>query len=145
MKTGIGADGVIVLSPDTLTDFRFRIFNADGSEPRCAATAPAPPCLHTAGYRRKGPAFSTMAGIVEARVHNDGAAVQMTVPFGLDTGSSFPSTGPKGPCTSSTPGVPHTIVFTDHVDEEPVFEHRASHRYHDRSLLRGPTWISWKR
>ena len=32
LKTGIGADGVIVLGEDTDTDFTLRIFNADGSE-----------------------------------------------------------------------------------------------------------------
>ncbi|OQC25097.1 MAG: Diaminopimelate epimerase [Deltaproteobacteria bacterium ADurb.Bin072] len=134
VKTGIGADGVIVLSPDTLTDFRFRIFNADGSEAemcgngaRCAALF-----AYRQGIAGKALRFSTMAGIVEARVHNDGAAVQMTVPFGLDTGIVIPVHGSERTVHFVNTGVPHTIVFTDHVDEEPVFEHGRLIRYHDR-------------
>ena len=134
VKTGIGADGVIVLSPDTLTDFRFRIFNADGSEAemcgngaRCAALF-----AYRQGIAGKALRFSTMAGIVEARVHNDDAAVQMTVPFGLDTGIVIPVHGSDRTVHFVNTGVPHTIVFTDHVDEEPVFEHGRLIRYHDR-------------
>jgi len=134
VKTGIGADGVIVLSPDTLTDFRFRIFNADGSEAemcgngaRCAALF-----AYRQGIAGKAPRFSTMAGIVGARVHNDGAAIQMTVPFGLDTGIVIPVHGSDWTVHFVNTGVPHTIVFTDHVDEVPVFEHGRLIRYHDR-------------
>ncbi len=134
VKTGIGGDGVIVLSPDTLTDFRFRIFNADGSEAemcgngaRCAALF-----AYRQGIAGKALRFSTMAGIVEARVHNDDAAVQMTVPFGLDTGIVIPVHGSDRTVHFVNTGVPHTIVFSDHVDEEPVFEHGRLIRYHDR-------------
>jgi len=36
---GIGADGLILIMPSETADVRMRMFNADGSQGRCAATA----------------------------------------------------------------------------------------------------------
>jgi diaminopimelate epimerase len=38
---GIGSDGLILICPSDIADAKMRMFNADGSEPRCAATASA--------------------------------------------------------------------------------------------------------
>lgn len=35
--TGIGSDGLVLIGRSDKADFSMRIFNADGSKPRCAA------------------------------------------------------------------------------------------------------------
>lgn len=37
--TSIGSDGIILICPSKIADFKMRIFNADGSERLCVATA----------------------------------------------------------------------------------------------------------
>lgn len=36
--TGIGSDGLVLIGSSDKADFSMRIFNADGSEAKCAAT-----------------------------------------------------------------------------------------------------------
>ena len=134
VKTGIGADGVIVLGPDSQTDFTFRIFNADGSEAemcgngaRCAALF-----AYRQGVAAKTMKFKTLAGIIGARIENEEAAIQMTEPYGLDTGIAIQVQGSGRTVHFVNTGVPHTIVFTDRIDEAPVFELGRLIRYHDR-------------
>ena len=38
---GVGSDGLILALPSSVADMRMRMFNADGSEAECAATASA--------------------------------------------------------------------------------------------------------
>ncbi|HWR68064.1 MAG TPA: diaminopimelate epimerase, partial [Desulfomonilia bacterium] len=95
VRTGIGADGVIVLEPDNDTDFIFRIFNADGSEAemcgngaRCAALF-----AYLQGVAGKTMRFKTLAGIIGARIDGDDVSVAMTDPYGLDTGIDISAHG----------------------------------------------------
>ena len=38
---GAGSDGMIYICPSAVADFKMRIFNADGSKPKCAAMGSA--------------------------------------------------------------------------------------------------------
>ncbi|MDQ7051755.1 MAG: hypothetical protein Q9P14_02200 [candidate division KSB1 bacterium] len=42
-RTGIGADGILLLEPDAKAHFRMRYYNADGRLRKCAAMARAQP------------------------------------------------------------------------------------------------------
>jgi diaminopimelate epimerase len=121
-KTGIGADGVIVIEPDTETDFTFRIFNADGSEAemcgngaRCAALF-----AHAQGIAGTTMRFRTLAGIIGARIDGHEVAVEMTEPFGLKTQIEIPLQGSGRTVHFVNTGVPHTILFTPRLDDEDV-------------------------
>ncbi len=133
-KTGIGADGVIVLSPDEETDFSFRIFNADGSEAemcgngaRCAALF-----ARRQGLAGESMKFRTLAGIIGARIDNEDVAIQMTDPFDLDTGIGIEVRQERLEVHFINTGVPHAIVFTERIEEIPVKELGRSIRWHER-------------
>jgi diaminopimelate epimerase len=134
LKTGVGADGVIVLSPDTGTDFSFRIFNADGSEAemcgngaRCAARF-----AYQQGLAGKSMRFTTLAGVVGARIEDEDVAIRMTDPFDLNTAVSIEVHRENMEVHFINTGVPHTIVFTDRIEEIPVKELGRSIRWHER-------------
>jgi diaminopimelate epimerase len=134
VRTGIGADGVIVLEPDNETDFNFRIFNADGSEAemcgngaRCAALF-----AYLKGVAGKTMRFRTLAGIIGAKIDGDDVSVAMTDPYGLDTGIDISAHGGVKTVHYVNTGVPHAIVFTDRIDEVPVFELGCLIRRHVR-------------
>ncbi|MFY9399361.1 MAG: diaminopimelate epimerase [Desulfomonilia bacterium] len=121
-KVSVGADGVLVLSPSEEADFRYRIFNADGSEAemcgngaRCAA---AFALKH--GIAGRSMRFSTLAGIVEARVNPNDVSVKVTDPRDLKPGIVLDVDGRTVEVHHVNTGVPHTIWFTDDLDVLPV-------------------------
>jgi diaminopimelate epimerase len=139
LKTGIGADGVIVLSEDTDTDFTFRIFNADGSEAemcgngaRCAALF-----AHQQGIAKTPMRFKTLAGIIGARIDGEDVAIEMTEPFGLETDISLDVFGKRLIVHFINTGVPHVIIFSDAIDNEPVADLGPAIRFHSRFLPAG--------
>ena len=139
LKTGIGADGVIVLGDDTATDFTFRIFNADGSEAemcgngaRCAALF-----AHQQGIAKTPMRFKTLAGIIGARIDGEDVAIEMTEPFGLETDIAIDVLDKHLIAHFINTGVPHAIIFTDALDNEPVADLGPAIRFHSRFLPAG--------
>jgi diaminopimelate epimerase len=112
-RGGIGADGLIVLSPSERADVRMRIINADGSEAemcgngaRCAARF-----LNDAGegthFR-----FETLAGIVVADVLDDGhVRLNVGTPRFEAHALSFPD------ADFVWVGNPHVVIFARSIDE----------------------------
>jgi diaminopimelate epimerase len=134
LKTGIGADGVIVLGEDTDTDFTFRIFNADGSEAemcgngaRCAALF-----AHQQGIAKTPMRFKTLAGTIGARIDGEDVAIEMTEPFGLETDIAIDVLDRRLIAHFINTGVPHAIIFTDALDNEPVADLGRAIRFHSR-------------
>jgi diaminopimelate epimerase len=134
LKTGIGADGVIVLGEDKDTDFTMRIFNADGSEAemcgngaRCAALF-----AHQQGIAKSPMHFNTLAGTIGARIDGEDVAIRMTEPFGLETDIAIDVLGRHLITHFINTGVPHAIIFSDAIDNEPVAELGRAVRFHSR-------------
>lgn len=139
LKTGIGADGVIVLGDDNDTDFTFRIFNADGSEAemcgngaRCAALF-----ANQQGIAKTPMRFKTLAGTIGARIDGDEVAIQMTEPFGLETDIAIDVLDKHMKVHFINTGVPHTILFSPDIDNEPVAGLGRAIRFHGRFLPSG--------
>jgi diaminopimelate epimerase len=131
-RTGVGVDGLLVLSPNDKVDFTYRIFNADGSEAemcgngaRCAAAFAV---RH--GIAGKSMAFSTLAGIVEARVNPEDVSIRVTDPRDLRKDISIDVDGRPYQVWFVNTGVPHAIVFTDCIDEVPVDSLGRAIRHH---------------
>jgi diaminopimelate epimerase len=132
-KTGIGVDGVVVLDKDADTNFAFRIFNADGSEAemcgngaRCAAAFAVEHGIAGQTMRIKTP-----AGIIEGRINGADTAIKMTAPFGLKTGITINVGSRKMTMHIINTGVPHTIILTEYIEDEPVDKLGRIVRYHD--------------
>lgn len=123
---GIGADGVIFLSPSRVADARMRIFNADGSEAkmcgngiRCVAKY-----LYDKGLvRQETMTVETLSGVkaLKLSVEKDrvrsvsvdmGAACleQAKVPLSEDMGSGM----------LISVGNPHLVIFSDTVEDLPL-------------------------
>ncbi len=139
LKTGIGADGVIVLGEDKDTDFTFRIFNADGSEAemcgngaRCAALF-----AHQQGIAKTPMRFKTLAGAIGARIDGEDVAIEMTEPFGLETDIAIDVLDKHLIAHFINTGVPHAIIFSDALDNEPVADLGPAIRFHSRFLPAG--------
>jgi diaminopimelate epimerase len=132
-RFGIGADGIILIEPATEADFTMRIFNSDGSEAemcgngsRCAAQFAAAQGI--AGSKMK---FKTLAGIIEAELNANGAAIKLTGPTGMRKDIPVNVKGIEYMMQSINTGVPHAVLFTDNVDFISVKMLGSAIRYHE--------------
>jgi diaminopimelate epimerase len=130
---GIGADGIILIEPASDADFTMRIFNADGSEAemcgngsRCAALFAS--SLGVASSKMK---FRTLAGIVEAVLNDNGAAIRLTEPAGMRKDISVGVKGIEYRMQFINTGVPHAVLFTDDVESVSVKVFGSVIRYHE--------------
>ena len=141
-RFSVGADGLIVIVPPSsrkTANFKWRFFNADGSEAemcgngsRCAA--------RFAMNRKIAPkkmAFETLAGLIHAEVKRERVRVQLTDASGLRLNMSVPlSSGIRTGHFINT-GVPHLVYFTEILDAENVEAVGRETRYHDLFLPAG--------
>jgi len=118
----VGADGVVLIEPAVApdTDFRWRYFNADGSEGEMCGNGAMCGARFAALIGAAAPemAFSTMSGIVRARVDLESGQVALDMP---DTGSiEAPRVvevdGTSYELIPIQVGVPHAVVFVDDAD-----------------------------
>lgn len=133
-KISVGADGVILIEESARANFRWRFFNADGSEAemcgnggRCAARFAvlkgiAPPRL----------SFETLAGIIEAEVWGRRVKLQMPRPFGLKLDLAVAVDGVDHALHFINTGVPHAVEIVPEVDRIEVRELGRKIRFHDR-------------
>ena len=137
-KTGIGADGLIILSPSDKAAFKFSIYNDDGSQAemcgngiRCAAMLAYKGNIVT----EKTFYVETLAGIMRPEIIDMGkgivsvdmgipilAAAKISTLFSNDTVINAPlAVGEETffvTCVSM--GNPHCVIFVDKTDEYPV-------------------------
>ncbi len=137
---GIGADGIILILPSEIADVKMRIINSDGSEAnmcgngiRCFAKYVYDNQINTS----KSFTIETGAGVmIPELIVEDGKVLFVKVNMGAPhlERSQIPMTGAPGnvinetisiagndyKITSLLMGVPHTIVFADHLAEEDL-------------------------
>ena len=134
-KNGIGADGVILISPRSGNEFGMRIINADNSEAamcgnasRCAAKF-----LHN-HHPELGTAFKlrTISRTVAAEVRPDGlVTVDMGKPEHFLGRITLAACGKTFQAETVSMGNPHAVIFVENMDAVelekwgPVLEHDA--------------------
>jgi len=133
-RTGIGADGILLIENNPSRDFTMRYFNADGCESEmCGNGARA-----TAYFAfRSGMAEATMSFEVshepyEAVVRDRTVRLHMRKPHGLrlQPGVLEDAGMTEGGVVNT--GVPHYVLFVDEVDRVPVLELGRKYRHHPR-------------
>jgi diaminopimelate epimerase len=120
-RTGVGADGLVILTPDGSEAVRMAFWNSDGS--RAAMCGNAALCsVRLAVYLEFAQAgeisLLTDAGVVHARCAPSGDEAEIGFPeFELPSEVADIDPGP-GECwiSSATVGVPHLVVRVDDVD-----------------------------
>jgi diaminopimelate epimerase len=131
-KTGVGADGLILLEHSDKADLSWRFYNADGSEAemcgngaRCAARFAA-----INGLTASSLTLETLAGVVHADVQDRVARVLMTGVGDLRLNLSIPLTGETLTGHFMQVGVPHVVVPVDNLEDVPVREWGRAVRFH---------------
>lgn len=91
--TGLGADGVILVGPSAVADFRWRYINADGSDGDMCGNGAMVGARFAVdhGIAPEECSFETASGIVRAQVDGSHVSLQMVDAKLLDEALHFPS------------------------------------------------------
>ncbi len=129
----IGADGLILLEDSDRVDFRWRFFNADGSEAemcgnggRCAARV-----AHLIGLAPEKMVFETLAGDIRAEILPGEIKLEMVPPADLRLDYALAVDGRELTLSSLNTGVPHVVIWTDDLERAEVIDLGRKIRYHE--------------
>lgn len=124
---GIGSDGIIIIAPSEIADFKMRIFNADGSEAKMCGNGIR--CVgkyvFDKGYTDKTDlSVETLSGIRTLELKTSaGKVVSATVNMGKSVVQSpvtLTVSNANVTCTPVSMGNPHAVVFVDNADTAPL-------------------------
>ncbi len=131
-QVGIGADGLILIEDSDKADFRWRFYNADGSEPemcgngsRCAARFAV---MHNIAPEKLS--FETLAGIIKAEVKDRRVKVAMVAVGDYKLHQTIPLDEFNVTGHFVRVGVPHLVVPVDDLEAAPVSEWGRLIRFH---------------
>lgn len=131
-RFSVGADGLILIENSTKADFRWRFFNADGSEAemcgnggRCAARFAYVKGIAPAQLR-----FETLAGIIHAQVDGKRVKLEMPKPRDVKMDERIFIEGKELTLSSINTGVPHAVLFLKEINEIDVVDMGRVIRFH---------------
>ena len=141
-KTGIGADGLLLLEESQGADFKMRIFNPDGSEAEMCGNGAR--CIAQFAYLKgivaRRCSFETLAGIISCQIQGrQGRKVKIGMEEPQDLRSNL-RLSLKGEIYEGhylNTGVPHFVLFTPRVDQVPLEELAPSIRNHPKFRPQG--------
>lgn len=115
-RTGIGADGVLVILPSASGDVRMRIFNADGSEAEMCGNGVR--CVAAYLHEEGGPAelrVQTLAGIIQTTVTSQTPEYRVRVNMGRPAFTTHD--GALADTAFVSLGNPHVVLFAGRLDD----------------------------
>jgi diaminopimelate epimerase len=139
---GVGGDGIILIQPSTIADFKMRIFNADGSEAKMCGNGSR--CVGKYVYdhgmtTKTEITLETLSGIKILRLHlgDDGRVATVTVdmgPYGSSPALQLSTSKGAVEVHPVDMGNPHAVTFVD-ADPDNVDVHTLG-----RELEHNPVW-----
>ncbi len=136
-KTGIGADGLLILEKSNKADFKMRVFNADGSEAEMCGNGLRCAVLY-ANKGKKDIKVEVIAWVYEAVITGkDSVRVRMEGPKDLRPNIPVIINNRKVRVNYLDTGVPHAVIFVQGLEEIDVESIGRSVRHHKRFKPRG--------
>ena len=128
----VGADGMIFIEPSERHDFKWRFFNADGSEAemcgnggRCAARF-----AQRLGLAGAEMTFETIAGPVRARVDGRLVKLQLPIPGEIRLDQELSLEGERISVDFINTGVPHTLLWLEDLEGVDIARLGPQIRFH---------------
>ncbi|MFZ5800833.1 MAG: diaminopimelate epimerase [Candidatus Omnitrophota bacterium] len=139
-KTGIGADGLLVLEKSRRADYKMRVFNPDGSEAEMCGNGARCMALYISKakkIKRQHFVLETLSGLIEAKVEKDNSFINMGIPQDIKLEVALNLTDGQIGVSSINTGVPHAVVFPPRLREGEVISLGREIRYHPKFAPRG--------
>jgi len=131
-KMSVGADGMLVIEPSSMADFKMRIFNPDGSEVDMCGNGSRCVALYAMenSIAQKNMKIETRAGIINAEVTGLRVKIKMTDPKDMRVARKIKIGNKTYKAYSVNTGVPHAVIFSDKVDKVDVKGLGSKVRFH---------------
>ncbi len=131
-RYGVGADGLLILEKSKVANFKMRIINPDGSEAEMCGNGARCAALYAKKNKiaRKKMNIETLAGIIEAEVRDDSIKLKMSDPKGLKLDTNLVLSDGEYNVNFVNTGVPHAVIFVDHIGNQDVKRLGKEIRYH---------------
>lgn len=132
-KFGVGSDGVLLIEKSRKCDFRMRIFNPDGSEPKmCGNGARCSAYYFFLNSKKQAISIETGAGLLEAKRSGKGVIkIKMTDPHSFETDLQLNVNGTKYITNYINTGVPHAVIFSNDIDKLDIDDIGSKVRFHE--------------
>ena len=131
-RTGIGADGIILLENSQKADFKMRIFNADGSEAEMCGNGIR--CLmkfiRELGNTEEAYEIETMESKVRLSFKNDLVNVSMPKPYDLRWDLKIDIQNTCLRLHHINTGVPHVVLFVENLKSDKWMSLAPAIRHH---------------
>lgn len=131
-KTGVGADGLLVIEKSGRADLKMRIFNPDGSEAGMCGNGSR--CIALYALRNKIAkavmTIDTQAGILEAEVRGDIVKVRLTNPKEIKWNLCLMINKCPYKVSFVNTGVPHVVHFVDDLEKIDIKNLGSHIRHH---------------
>ncbi len=138
-KVSVGADGLLLIEPSSIADFKWKFFNSDGSIAEMCGNASR--CVarfaFANGITGRMLSFETLVGIITAEVHGDVVKARLTDPSVLRQNVRIFLTGGEYGLDCIDTGVPHAVCFVASVEACDVVGTGREIRRHDAFQPRG--------
>jgi diaminopimelate epimerase len=138
-RSGIGADGLILIEGTDKADIKMRIINPDGREAEMCGNGARCVALYAQNNHLAGKTMTidTMAGAIEAHVGTKGVILIMGKPTDMQLGLKIKNKDVVLEVHSINTGVPHAVMFVDSVEKAPVLEIGRYLRHHAKFNPKG--------
>ena len=135
-RKGIGADGLLLLTPSTVADYRMRIFNADGSEPAMCGNGAY--CLVDYIHRFISPFDRLSLETNHSILRCTKIGQEIALNLGAVSVLHFPiDVGGNTPCYVVNTGVPHAVLWTDGLNQVDLEKQGRELRFDSRFAPNG--------
>jgi len=137
---GIGADGLLILDKSKKSDYKMRIINADGTEAEMCGNGAR--CMVAYIVQDKKPrkkmfTMETLAGEILGEASGEVANIRLSNPVDFKTCIPLTINKRKIEVSYIDTGVPHTIIFVDHLENINVKKLGNIIRFHKKFQPRG--------
>jgi diaminopimelate epimerase len=138
-RTGIGADGLLVVETSKTADFKMRIFNPDGSEPDMCGNGSRCIALYAKqqGIARASMSIETKAGLLSARVSGNKVKINMTDPKGINLDMKLRLKDKTYRLHYINTGVPHAVYYVNNLHTIDLDCFGKAVRYHKMFMPEG--------
>lgn len=135
----VGADGVLLIEKSLRSDFKMRILNADGSEAEMCGNGSRCVALfaHEVLKIPSHMTIETLAGVITADLKDGWVKVKLTDPKDYRPKFSLEVEGRKQTVSYINTGVPHVVLFPEHLGDFPVLAMGRAIRFHKEFAPRG--------
>lgn len=137
--TGIGADGIILLEESQHSDFRMRIFNANGVEAEMCGNGIR--CLmkfaQECGFKQTGCTFETFLRPLTVSTQGELISVEMGIPFDIRYDISLTVDDTDYKVHHINTGVPHLVLLTETVEAFELSRLGPKFRHHKQFAPQG--------